>query len=62
MEKVKPIDVQHEWGHWNQTIQEVHVNINLPLGTSAKEVSVSIKEDELECKFNGSAEYLLKVL
>ena len=38
---------QSEWGQWGQTIDEVFVEVNVPPGTTAREVRCHIKPSSL---------------
>ncbi|PNF21573.1 NudC domain-containing protein 2 [Cryptotermes secundus] len=38
-----------DWGCWWQTVHEVHIEVNLPKNTKAKEVSVRVCPNEINC-------------
>lgn len=42
-----------DWGCWYQTMEEVYVEVNLPEGTSSKQVKVSIKPKQLQVIIKG---------
>lgn len=37
------------WGRWWQTVQEVNIEVDLPVGTRSKEITVSLKPTEIKC-------------
>jgi hypothetical protein len=38
-----------DWGCWWQTVHEVHIEVNLPKNTKAKEVSLKVCPNEINC-------------
>lgn len=48
-----------EWGMWWQTVNEVHIEINVPPGTKPKDITLLIKKREISV--NVSSKELLKV-
>lgn len=38
-----------DWGCWWQTVHEVHIEVNLQKNTKAKEVSVRVCPNEINC-------------
>ena len=48
-----------EWGKWWQTMEEVYVEVNLPQGTTGKQVKCIIKPKTLSVAVNN--ETLLQV-
>ncbi|XP_066999657.1 nudC domain-containing protein 2 [Anabrus simplex] len=47
------VECKTPWGRWWQTVHEVHLEVNLPEGTKAKEVSVNVKPNYISCKIRG---------
>ena len=41
------------WGNWGQTIEDIHIEVNLKKGTSAKSISCTIETSHLTIKVNG---------
>jgi len=48
-EKSGVVSFNTEWGHWWQTVHEVHIEVNLPKNTKAKDVSVKVCPNEINC-------------
>ncbi|KAL0274315.1 UNVERIFIED_CONTAM: hypothetical protein PYX00_006768 [Menopon gallinae] len=52
-EKRGTVKAKTDWGYWWQTVQEVHVQVNLPEGTKSKEIKVDIKPNYIKCDVKG---------
>lgn len=52
-EKRGTVKAQTDWGSWWQTVQEVHIQVNLPEGTKSKEIKVDIKPNHIKCVVQG---------
>ncbi|XP_046394213.1 nudC domain-containing protein 2-like isoform X2 [Ischnura elegans] len=37
------------WGRWWQTVQEVNIEVTIPLGTRSKDIKVKLVSNEIEC-------------
>lgn len=48
-EKSGVVPCNTDWGCWWQTVHEVHIEVNLPKNTKAKEVSVKVCPNEINC-------------
>ncbi|KAJ9600785.1 hypothetical protein L9F63_001065 [Diploptera punctata] len=48
-EKSGFISFSTEWGRWWQTVHEVHIEVNLPENTKAKNVSLKVTPREIDC-------------
>ncbi|XP_016404899.1 nudC domain-containing protein 2 isoform X1 [Sinocyclocheilus rhinocerous] len=44
------IPCQTAWGSWYQTMEEVFIEVNVPPGTSAKEIKCSIRSKHIELR------------
>ncbi|XP_050440603.1 nudC domain-containing protein 2-like [Adelges cooleyi] len=43
------VPCETEWGKWWQTLEEVHVEVNVPKGTKSKEVKVDATNTDITC-------------
>ncbi|XP_051514628.1 nudC domain-containing protein 2-like isoform X1 [Myxocyprinus asiaticus] len=50
------------WGSWYQTMEEVFIEVNVPLGTSAKEVKCNIGSKQIELHVKGQQIFKGKLL
>jgi hypothetical protein len=48
-EKSGVVSFDTEWGRWWQNVHEVHIEVNVPKNTKAKEVSVKVCPSEISC-------------
>jgi hypothetical protein len=48
-EKSGVVSFGTEWGRWWQNVHEVHIEVNIPKNTKAKEVSVKVCPSEINC-------------
>jgi hypothetical protein len=48
-EKSGVVSFDTEWGRWWQNVHEVHIEVNVPDNTKAKDVSVKVCSSEIIC-------------
>jgi hypothetical protein len=48
-EKSGVVSFSTDWGCWWQTVHEVHIEVNLPKNTKAKDVSVKVSPTGIDC-------------
>ncbi|XP_077464651.1 nudC domain-containing protein 2 [Stigmatopora argus] len=53
-EKSGLVPCQTSWGSWSQTMEEVFIEVNVPPGTSAKEVKCNLGSREVELNVKGT--------
>lgn len=61
VDKSEPIITTLDWGRWWQNVHEVNIEMTIPPGTKAKDLSVKIKTKQLDCKIKKGSKILLKV-
>lgn len=49
-EKSGIVPCRTPWGQWYQTMEDVVVEVNVPEGTTSKEIKVDFKPKQLTCK------------
>ena len=47
------------WGQWYQTMEEVHIEVNVPEGTISKQININCTPTQLTCVVRG--ESIIKV-
>lgn len=52
-EKRGVVPAKTDWGSWWQTVQEVHIKVQLPEGTTAKQIKVNVKPKHIQCVIQG---------
>lgn len=52
-EKRSVIKTRTDWGFWWQTVQEVHIQVEIPKLTSAKEIKVNVRPKYIQCIVHG---------
>lgn len=53
-EKRGVVPAQTDWGCWWQTVQEVHIKVKLPEGTTSKQIKVDLKPKHIKCSIQGN--------
>jgi len=48
-EKSGVVSFDTDWGRWWQNVHEVHIEVNVPNNTRAKDVSVKVCPGEISC-------------
>ncbi|KAJ8297528.1 hypothetical protein KUTeg_024059 [Tegillarca granosa] len=43
-----------DWGLWWQTVDEIHIEVNVPPGSSSKDISCQIKSNYLKVTVKGN--------
>ncbi|XP_008181267.1 nudC domain-containing protein 2 isoform X1 [Acyrthosiphon pisum] len=52
-EKSGIIPCNTEWGRWWQTVDELHIEITLPVNTKSKDVKVNVTNSSITCQILG---------
>ncbi|KAL4097971.1 hypothetical protein QTP88_022650 [Uroleucon formosanum] len=52
-EKSGIIPCNTEWGRWWQTVDELHIEITLPVNTKSKDVKVNVTNSSITCQIFG---------
>jgi len=55
------VSCKTEWGIWWQTIDEIFIEINTPVGTKAKEIKCQIKTKQIKVEIRGETLFEVKV-
>lgn len=61
-EKSGVVAFKTSWGSWWQTVDEVHITINLPNNTKSKDVKVKISANRIECIVHGNIVFMVSFI
>lgn len=61
-EKSGIVAFKTSWGSWWQTVDEVHITINLPNNTKSKDVKVKISANRIECIVHGNIVFMVSFI
>ncbi|EEB13573.1 NudC domain-containing protein, putative [Pediculus humanus corporis] len=53
-EKRRVSKFKTDWGFWWQTVSEVHIEVNIPSNTSAKDIKVKVNPKFISCTVKGN--------
>ena len=53
-EKRRVSKFKTDWGFWWQTVSEVHIEVNIPSNTSAKDIKVKVNPKFISCTIKGN--------
>lgn len=52
-EKSGIVPCNTEWGRWWQTVDELHIEVTLPVNTKSKDVKVNVTNSSITCQILG---------
>lgn len=52
-EKSGIVPCNTEWGRWWQTVDELHIEVKLPINTKSKDVKVNVTNSNITCQIFG---------
>lgn len=52
-EKSGIVPCNTEWGRWWQTVDELHIEVRLPINTKSKDVKVIVTNSNITCQIFG---------
>lgn len=61
-EKSGIVPCNTEWGRWWQTVDELHIEVRLPVNTKSKDVKVNVTNSSVTCQFLGKTLFSVSLI